>query len=279
MSYKVKDIIRLMEEIAPPALAESWDNTGLLVGSKEASVNRILVTLDVTSAVIGEAAGMGVDLIICHHPIIFNSIKEVNDSSLPGSWILELLQAGISVYAAHTNFDKAEGGSDDALAEQLGLVDIRPLTWEPAKEGVTASHWNGRQPSFGRIGRLPGKLTLEAYLRQIEQALNAGRIDFIGDPKKDIQIVACCAGAGGDFIGNALDAGADLFVTGEAKYHELLPVSESSMAAAILGHDTSEYPAVTALKQSLQNRIHALQYKIEVIQSEDCGNIFRRLRE
>ena len=224
-----------------------------------------MITLDITSDVIKEAADKKVNLIISHHPVLFQPVKSLTDSTVTGSQISALIRAGISVYAAHTNFDKAQGGTDDVLAELLGLENIKPLTMED------------ENPSFGRVGWLPEKLPLELYLNQVKRALKADKIDYIGDPEKEIGVVASCAGAGGDFIESARKAGADLFITGEAKYHEMLPVLDNDMAMAVLGHFTSEYPAMDALKLRLQNKLNALQYNIEVIPSEDYGKCFRRL--
>ena len=267
MPYQVKDIVKLMEDIAPSHLAESWDNVGLLIGSHYNFVKRIMITLDITADVIKEAVEKEADLIISHHPVIFQPIKTLTDSTVIGCQISTLIRSGISVYAAHTNFDKAKGGTDDTLAELLGLEDVRPLTMED------------EHPSFGRIGKLPRKLALEDYLKEIKRAVNADKIDYIGQAKKEIEIVASCAGAGGDFIQAAGKAGADLFITGEAKYHEMLPLLDSDMAIAVLGHYTSELPGMDALKLRLQNRFNALQYDIEVIPSEDYGKCFRRLEE
>ena len=277
MSRQVKDIIKLMEEIAPPHLAEPWDNVGLLVGSSQGSVSKIMVALDVTDEVLRQGIQEKVDLIISHHPVIFQSIKEVNDMTKTGSALLQLIGSGISVYSAHTNFDKAQGGTDDILAELLGLKKVRPLELTLAD----SQRQESIPPAFslGRIGQLPEKLTLHDYLRKIKKVLGAEGVDFIGDLNREISTVASCAGAGGDFIELAEVAGADLFVTGEAKYHEMLSVLNSPMSFAAMGHYTTEYPAVRVLKQRLQNRIHALQWKIEVILSQDYGNRFRRLQE
>lgn len=271
MSHKAWEIVNLMEELAPQSLAEPWDNVGLLLGSRNASVSRIMVTLDVTAEVIRDAVQKQVDMIISHHPVLFHPIKAVNDTSVTGSQILLLLKAGIAVYCAHTNLDKAESGTDDTLAGLLGLQDIRPLTVN-GSGGLS-------QPGFGRIGKLPAKQPLELYLQSVKNALQAGSVDFIGDPAKDIQVVASCAGAGGDFIELAREAGADLFVTGEVKYHEALPVLDGDMALAAFGHYATEQPAMNHLIQRLQNSINALQYKIEVIPTKDYGNSFRVLRE
>lgn len=263
MGYQVKDIIVLMEEIAPARHAEYWDNVGLIVGDSTAAVNRIMVTLDITRDVIQDAIEKQVNLIISHHPIIFKPIKMVNDHSVVGSQILLLLQSGISVYCAHTNLDKAEGGVDDTLAHLLGLQEIQPLT----------------QETFGRIGRLSKRQLLKDYLLSIKETLGASSVDFIGDPNKEIQVVASCAGAGGDFICEAQSAGAELFITGEIKYHDAISTMDGDMAVAAFGHYATEMPAMTQLIRRLQKSVNALQYKIEVIPPKYYGDSFCRLKE
>ena len=279
-----------MEDIAPPYLAEPWDNVGLLVGNEQASVNKIMVTLDVTDDVIQQAICEKVNLIISHHPVLFNSVKEINDKTLTGSTLLNLIQHGISVYSAHTNFDKAKGGTDDILAELLGIQDAAPLLPSSSAESNAtqldekpilnqASDTGVGWGSLGRIGKLPEMISLEEYLRKIKKVLKTEVVDFIGDPARKIQMVASCAGAGGDFVEDARKAGADLFITGEAKYHEQLPVLNTDMALATFGHYATEYPAIISLKRRLQNFTNALQWKVDVISSQDYANRFRRLRE
>lgn len=271
MSHKVGDIVNLMEELAPPELAESWDNVGLLLGSRNAAVNRIMVSLDVTADVIRDAVEKQADMIISHHPVLFRPIKAINDSSVAGSQLIQLIKAGIAVYCAHTNLDKAKYGTDDTLADLLGLQDIRLLASDHS--------CSVGQPGFGRIGKLPERQPLEQYLKKVKEILRAVRVDFIGDPDREIQVVASCAGAGGDFIELARGAGAELFITGEVKYHEELPVLDGDMALAAFGHYATELPAMNHLIQRLQNSINDLQYKIEVIPTRDYGNSFQRLRE
>ncbi|HHY83048.1 MAG TPA: Nif3-like dinuclear metal center hexameric protein [Clostridiales bacterium] len=255
--------------MAPPELAEPWDNVGLIIGSEKAAVNRVMVTLDITADVLKDAMNKNVDLIISHHPVLFHSIKSINDCTAAGAQLLSLLRSGISVYTAHTNLDKAREGTDDTLAELLGLIDVRPLKTEA--DPLAAS-----RPSFGRIGYLPEKVKLQSFLESIKTRLRTRSVDYIGDPGKEIKVVASCAGAGGDLIETASKKGADLFITGEVKYHEALPVLDGTMALAAMGHYETENPAMARLIQRLQNAVYALQYKIEVIPSIDYGIYFRR---
>jgi len=127
MSVKCQVIMDAMERLAPKYLAESWDNVGLLIGSPAQNIDKILVTLDVTSAVVDQAVRDGVNLIITHHPILFTPVKNIR-TDLPQGKILEsLLAAKIAVYAAHTNLDSATGGVNDILAAKFNLQDVKPL--------------------------------------------------------------------------------------------------------------------------------------------------------
>jgi len=135
MACRVKDIVALMEEIAPPAYAEDWDNVGLLVGSPQAEVEIVLVSLDATSEVVAEAGERGAGLLISHHPPIFRPMTRVMTDEPPGSIVKEALVAGVALYAAHTNLDLCEVGVNVVLAEMFGLRDHRPLQSSPAAEG------------------------------------------------------------------------------------------------------------------------------------------------
>lgn len=134
MGIKVKDVVRWMEEWAPPQIAEPGDPIGLQVGAMDAPVTRIAVALDVTEAVVDEAVEQGAQLIIAHHPLIFRPLKTLRTDRPEGRILSKLLQHGISVFAAHTNLDTAAGGVNDLLAEALGLQDCVPLRTAGAEE-------------------------------------------------------------------------------------------------------------------------------------------------
>lgn len=124
---KVKDIMALMEKKYPLYLAESWDNSGLQLGSKDKEVKKLLIALDLDQFVLQQALKQQVDMIITHHPLFFKPIKNINYKSPLGKMIKELIAADITVYSAHTNLDSAEQGLNQELAEKLGLVNIKPL--------------------------------------------------------------------------------------------------------------------------------------------------------
>jgi len=122
---RVADIVRAMEALAPPELAEDWDNVGLLVGDLDIGVRKLMVCTDVTEAVLAEAVRVRAQMLIAHHPVIFQNIQRVTACETPV--VYEAVRRGLAIYAAHTNFDAAPGGTNDVLADILQLVDRRPL--------------------------------------------------------------------------------------------------------------------------------------------------------
>lgn len=133
MACRVEDVIRLVEEIAPPDLAEEWDNVGLLVGSRRAEISRVLVSLDCTREVLEEARKSGAGLLVCHHPPVFRPLRRLLLDEPEGHLLCAAVRAGMSLYAAHTNLDVCEEGVNAALAEALGLVGHRPLPGAKAR--------------------------------------------------------------------------------------------------------------------------------------------------
>ena len=132
MSVKVKDIMGVMESIAPKKLAEGWDNVGLAVGDPQREVKKILVALDVIDPVIAEAKAVGAQMIVTHHPmLLFKKIESITTQNGLGRRIYDLIENGIAAFSAHTNLDIAAGGTNDVLAELAGLDNIELLeeTW------------------------------------------------------------------------------------------------------------------------------------------------------
>jgi dinuclear metal center YbgI/SA1388 family protein len=121
MGIVLKELISFMEKTVPRYLSEKWDNAGFLIGDAEKTVRRVLICLDVTSDVVEEAVSKKVDLIISHHPIIFNGLKSITTESPSGKNIIRLIENGVCVYSAHTNLDIAENGVNDTLAKRLGI--------------------------------------------------------------------------------------------------------------------------------------------------------------
>ncbi len=153
-----KDLVHIMERLAPPGLAEEWDNSGWQVGDPGAEVQKVLLALDVTREVVEEAEKYGAQLIISHHPMLLKGIKSVCRDNPAGSLLYRLIQTGIGVYAAHTTLDCAEGGVNDVLARILGLEQIevlQPLQYQQLLKLVVfvpVSHADAVREALGRAG-------------------------------------------------------------------------------------------------------------------------------
>ncbi|MBR5063337.1 MAG: Nif3-like dinuclear metal center hexameric protein, partial [Bacteroidales bacterium] len=129
----VGEITRALEAFAPLDIQESWDNSGLLIGSPQDPVHGVLVGFDCTPELIEEAVEKGCDMVVTHHPLIFKGIRRINSGDPVGAAVMKAVQKGVAVYAAHTTADKVIGGVSGAMARRLDLKDVEFL--EPGPEG------------------------------------------------------------------------------------------------------------------------------------------------
>lgn len=239
----VAQTIDLIGALAPWALAEPWDNVGLLCGHPGWPVERILVALDVTDAAIDRAEAIGAGLLVTHHPVLFGGTKTLREDDPDLALVARLVRSKIALIAAHTNYDNAPTGVNDALAEALGVSDIQPL-----EHGLRIGAYEGTGKGLADHARLALGDVVRVY----------------GDPERPIRRVAVCGGAGGEFWPIAHGAGADVYLTGEIKYHDALPAVASGLTILEAGHRATERVAMNALKRDLQKRIHEIQYNVMV---------------
>ena len=238
----VAQIAAIIEEIAPRETAEPWDNVGLQVGDARAEVSRVLVTLDVTGAVVAEAVEVSAELIVAHHPLIFDPLRAVVAGDVVAELVKRLLDAGVALYAAHTNLDAAaEIGTTAALSNVLGLEDLAALVERPG-------------PAAGGVGRLPRPVSLSDFAGRIRTSLDCSRLTVVGDADRQVAVVAVMPGAGGDAVRSAVAAGADVLVCGDLKHHDALYASEAGLAVVDAGHYATERPVVDSLADYLINR-------------------------
>jgi len=246
MAVTVGQILELLNEMAPPELQESYDNVGLLAGHPDRAVDKIVVALDLTEGAVREAENIGAQLIVTHHPIFFRGRKNIREDDAEGAAVCALIRAGISLIAAHTNFDNAPCGVNDALARALGLEDIQTL------------------PHGLRIGRAAKKQTPAAIGAAVEKALGGKARVYANAPDTPIERVAVCGGAGGELYRIAAAAGAQAFVTGEVRHHDALSAAADGVCLVEAGHYETEHIALNLLADGLQERINAVQYKVTV---------------
>lgn len=231
MSMKLHTLIGEIEHIAPRELEESWDNCGLQITIDKEDIQRVLVALEITGAVIKEAQDRNIDLIVTHHPLIFQPIRNVDHHHVTGKYLVDLIQSNISVYAAHTTFDEASEGNNDYLAQLIGLREVRRLKTASGREDYPA----------GRIGSLTTPCSLAEMAERLGNILHiAGEMQVVGNPDQVIKTVGLCTGAGSSVIKAAGWNQCDLFITGDVRYHDAQEAKESGLCLIDAGHYGTE---------------------------------------
>ncbi|MBM7855767.1 dinuclear metal center YbgI/SA1388 family protein [Desulfohalotomaculum tongense] len=339
MPVKNKVIFNFLEELAPKHLAEDWDNVGLQIGSPSNEVKKVLLTLDVNEDVVREAEENDIQLIISHHPVLMKGIKNINTDTVQGRLISRLIKNNITVYAAHTNLDSADGGVNSVLAEKLGLKDVEVLyvtgnqkyvklvvfvpdgyqdavrealsksgagwignysdctfqtpgvgTFLPregtnpfiGKQGrverveevrletivpveklssvikaMVSAHpyeevaydvypLNNQGPAYGlgRIGVLPREVSFTEFVQQLKEVLNLKAVKAGGPWDKRVKTVAVCGGSAAELWPQALAKGADVYVSGDIKYHTAQDMVAANLSFVDAGHYGSEVPVI-----------------------------------
>lgn len=369
MEIKARDLIRLMEQWAPPMLAEKWDNPGMQAGSAEQPVHKVLVSLDLTKQNAQFAAENHINMIISHHPFLFRGLKTVDLQTEKGQILQTLLTHGITAFAAHTNLDTAEDGVNDALAAALemknlrGFVPIRkrrmyklvtyvpelqeerilaalkdagagqighysgcafssaglgrfcpdgeaqPFCGERGKENterevrietcvseeqiknVTAAlvkvHpyeepvWDlyelanqGKWQTMGRIGEFPREMTGEEALLYVKERLGLPVVKYAGPVDGAIRRAAVLGGAGAEFAARAKALGADLYITGDVKYHEAQEAAAMGLLVIDGGHFYTERVIIPSLAERLRKTAADRGWDVEIIEDPTACDIF-----
>ncbi|ABW67954.1 Nif3-like dinuclear metal center hexameric protein [Desulfosudis oleivorans] len=359
MRATVGDMVAIMNRLAPPDLAETWDNCGLQAGCFDQEVKTVLVALDPSSAVVRDACDRDVDLLITHHPLFLSPPRSVDFSRMPGTAIFLAATHGLSIFSAHTNLDSAEGGLNDRCAECIGLQNVRVLSRAGQTDHVKlaffvpvehearllealaatpAGAWGrysscsfsvrgtgrfqpleGAVPFIGRTGEIVaveevrveaivprrdldgvvrvlkqahpyetmaydvfplaggieplhglGRIgevepsTLEVFAGRVKQRFGVDRVGVAGDMAMPVKTVAVCSGAGSSLIRDFLTSGADVFVSGDLKYHDAMAVVEAGRALIDVGHFETEHLVVELLVDRLTRETAAAGYEVRV---------------
>ena len=253
----VQDILEFIETLAPTELKMDWDNVGLLCGRKDKQVKTVLVALDPFEAVCEEAAEVGADLLLTHHPLIFQPLSNVTDETTVGRAVITLIRNDIVAVNAHTNLDCADGGVNDVLASKLGLSDIRKVETDP--DGLL------RQGSVK-------EQSLADFLKNVKAMLGCNGLQY-ADGRKQVNRVAVGGGSCGSAMYDVLAAGCDTFVTADIKYNQFCDAKALGLNLIDAGHFPTENPVIPHLAAKLQ----AAFPEISVIVSEkhtDSVNFF-----
>jgi dinuclear metal center protein, YbgI/SA1388 family len=245
----VQDFLTILQQIAPEHLAEEWDNVGLLVGDPRQRVQRVLLALDPTSALIEQAAAEQFDLVITHHPIIFRPLKTVRTDTPVGQFIAAAVRNRISVIACHTNLDVIQNGVSDHFAQALGLTETRPLV--PSRGGCDLGY------GIGRIGTLPEPVSALTFLDRIRQVCSLPWLLEAGTRPEQVKIIAVCGGSCSELTETAFHQGADVFVTAEVKHSVARWAADAGLWLLDAGHFATEQPAMLIFRDLLQHHIAA----------------------
>ena len=243
---RIHEIVSAFEAVAPLALQESYDNSGLIVGEMGTQVSKALLCLDSTEAVVDEAIAKGCDLIIAHHPIVFGGLKRFTGGDYVQRALIKAIRNNIAIYACHTNLDNVlRGGVNERIAQQLGFEAERVLRPVAADFGSVAAIGRlddsdvFRTAGAGVLCNLQKPMNVLDFLQHLKAKMGVEVVKYTKCDVEMVSKVAICGGAGSFLIGDALRAGADAFITSDVKYHEFFD-AEGKMLLCDIGHYESE---------------------------------------
>ena len=234
----VRELYERLSERIPEELSEEWDNDGIMCCPDDlAAVNRALVTLDVTEEIVDYAIDNGFDLIISHHPLVFKPLKAIDPENHISRKLVKLIRAGISVLSFHTRADKVKGGVNDCLARLIGLDDIEPFG----------------DDCLGRIGHLECETSMEEFATRVKSALGIDKL-VVSDAYNPVYTIALVGGDGKGYIDEAIDLGADTYLSGRIGYNVMEEAAEMGINLIEAGHYATEFP-VTKFFSNLITKI------------------------
>lgn len=228
----VNDVYTMLDEKYNFSSTLSYDNAGHLVGSLNDEVKGIVVCLDCTDEAVTQAISEGANLIVSHHPVIFDPLKAVTDEGI----VYRLIKNGISVISVHTNLDQADGGVNDALCEAVGLTNTQKVA---DSEGF-----------LYRIGELDRPKTSEEFATDISKALNYP-VKYVGE-NSHIKRVAVCSGSGGSMLLEVAEQGIDAYLTADIKHNVFMEAHSLGITLLDAGHFNTEDIIVPVLSKEIK---------------------------
>lgn len=243
-----REIIDILQEQSPERYACHWDNVGLLVGNPEKEVNTVYIALDATEETIAEAAEAEADLLLTHHPLIFQGLKKVNTEDFTGRRVITLIQNDISCYAMHTNFDVK--GMAQLGAERMGLTDCQVLDVTCQEE---------QEEGIGKVGLLPCTMTVAECAGKVKEAFGVELVKIFGRPDDRVAKAAICPGSGKSVIGKAIVAGAQVLITGDIDHHDGIDSAAQGLAIIDAGHYGVEKMFISYMETYLKERTSGIR--------------------
>jgi len=244
---KLKEVIGFLESLVPLSTQDSWDNSGLQIGWENQDISTVGFALSVCADTAKRAVEEKVDLLITHHPITISGVKSLVWFKHPENLLLKLASQGIAVYSVHTNLDTSPLGPTALMAKELALEDTAPIQ---------------ELPPYGLVGKLPQPLSQKALLCKLLEFLPKDAFRVVGySPELEVKKVAVCSGSGGSFV-EAVAGKADVFITGDVKYHEALKALDLGLTVFDMGHYGTERLFYTELEKRLKARFPSLKVKL-----------------
>nr|WP_202420890.1 Nif3-like dinuclear metal center hexameric protein [Actinomadura rayongensis] len=246
---RLSDVFAALDELYPPAWAESWDAVGPVTGDPDQDVRRVLFAVDPLAAVVAEAVAWNADLIVAHHPLLLRGVTGVAATTPKGRAVHTLIRNGVALFTAHTNADVAYPGVSDALARAVGVTgELRPLV--PSADDP--------RRGLGRVGTLAEPVTLAAFTAAVARGLpaTAWGVRAAGDPGRTVATVAVCGGAGDSLLGAARAVGADVYLTADLRHHPATEFAEQDGPALVdAAHWATEWPWLADAERRLTERL------------------------
>lgn len=242
--HVVADVMEFLQEMAPPELSEDWDNTGLLLGDPQRSVDSIMTCLTLTPDVATEALKSSVNLVVSHHPILFRAVQRITAETADGRMLLDMIARQVAVYSPHTSYDSASDGINRQLASLFKLSNVKPLRPNDDVPSIGA----------GRYGVLRKACSLKEFSTTVRDRLKIDAVQYVGDPEQLVKRVGVACGAAGEFLSDAATLGCDVLVTGETRFHTCLEARSNGIGLVLPGHYATERPAMESLAEKLQKK-------------------------
>ena len=234
----IREIYEMLSERIPEELSEEWDNDGIMCcPNEDIEIRRVLISLDVTEEIADYAISAGFELIISHHPLVFKPLKSLDICDNVARKLIKLSNAGISVISLHTRADKVKGGVNDCLARLIGLSDIEPF----GEDGL------------GRVGHLECETSFDDFANHLKSVLGIEQLN-VAEANLPVYTVAVVGGDGKGYIKEALEAGAETYISGNIGYNNMEEAAELGINLIEAGHYATEFP-VTGFFSYLINKM------------------------
>lgn len=248
---RLATVVAALDELAPPQFAADWDNVGLLVGDHSRTVSRVLFAIDLMPAVVNEAIAMKAQLIVAYHPPIFRPLKRlVEPTSGMEAGVIKCLEKGIAIYSPHTALDVADGGTNDVLADIVGIAKPQPVQMVDEERGQ------------GRMGELSKPTTLGQLAKRIKRKTGARCVSAVGALETPVRRAIVGVGAAGNLLFDGKPGFGDVVITGEMRHHDALRVLREKATALVLSHWSSERPALSRYASRLGELIAELDLQL-----------------